>query len=244
LEEVGNIININVDTEQTLIAGRSESVGHWADEEHQRFLEAFDLYGKNWKLIQQHIGTRTVTQTRSHAQKYFNKLKQIKSSSKTESKSRLLCHIKKEEKPTIAKERPKRKKLAKYKRKLRYESNLNVEPEEKYYLGNVKRVASENKSHKSSELFPEEIKYTPLEVHDPLDFNLANIPRMHIKYESDCYVHLPWDDDLYSDTFHMHSNESLLLEEARGTSFLDETMIYSEMLSMYEPRSFDTLFEN
>lgn len=47
--------------------------GRWTIEEHKKFLEALDLYGKDWKKVQLHVGTRTTTQTRSHAQKYFAK---------------------------------------------------------------------------------------------------------------------------------------------------------------------------
>ena len=31
------------------------------------------LYGKNWKKVEEYIGTRTGTQIRSHAQKFFNR---------------------------------------------------------------------------------------------------------------------------------------------------------------------------
>ena len=48
--------------------------GRWSKSEHCRFLEALKLYGKNWKKVQLHVNTRTSTQARSHAQKFFVKL--------------------------------------------------------------------------------------------------------------------------------------------------------------------------
>ncbi|KAK9916989.1 hypothetical protein WJX75_009549 [Coccomyxa subellipsoidea] len=46
----------------------------WSDSEHQRFVEAVEKYGRDWKLIVEHVGTRSVAQVRSHAQKFFLKL--------------------------------------------------------------------------------------------------------------------------------------------------------------------------
>ncbi len=37
-------------------------------------MEALRLYGKDWNKVQEFIQTRSSAQTRSHAQKYFNKL--------------------------------------------------------------------------------------------------------------------------------------------------------------------------
>lgn len=48
--------------------------GRWTPEEHQLFLEALSLYGKQWTKIAAKVKTRTVLQTRTHAQKYFIKL--------------------------------------------------------------------------------------------------------------------------------------------------------------------------
>ena len=49
--------------------------GRWSTEEHQRFIEAIIKYGNEWKKIQNYIGTRTSSQARSHAQKFFIKFK-------------------------------------------------------------------------------------------------------------------------------------------------------------------------
>ncbi|KAK9831892.1 hypothetical protein WJX81_006547 [Elliptochloris bilobata] len=46
----------------------------WSTAEHALFLEAIDRYGRAWPKIVAHIGTRSVQQVRSHAQKYFLKL--------------------------------------------------------------------------------------------------------------------------------------------------------------------------
>eukprot|EP00826_Nyctotherus_ovalis_P062196 TRINITY_DN8957_c0_g1_i2.p1 TRINITY_DN8957_c0_g1~~TRINITY_DN8957_c0_g1_i2.p1 ORF type:complete len:271 (+),score=52.64 TRINITY_DN8957_c0_g1_i2:46-858(+) len=45
--------------------------GRWTKREHERLMEALDLYGNAWTLVERHIGTRTRDQIRSHVQKHF-----------------------------------------------------------------------------------------------------------------------------------------------------------------------------
>ena len=55
----------------------SHEHGRWTQEEHNLFLEGLVLYGNEWKLVQRHIKSRSATQARSHAQKFFIKLKKM-----------------------------------------------------------------------------------------------------------------------------------------------------------------------
>lgn len=49
--------------------------GRWQPQEHERFIEAIMKFGNEWKLVQKHVGTRSSTQARSHAQKFFVKIR-------------------------------------------------------------------------------------------------------------------------------------------------------------------------
>ena len=52
--------------------------GRWKEDEHKRFIEAIIKYGNDWKQVQKHVRTRSSTQARSHAQKFFVKIKKAK----------------------------------------------------------------------------------------------------------------------------------------------------------------------
>jgi SHAQKYF class myb-like DNA-binding protein len=51
------------------------NIGRWTEDEHRRFIEAILKHGNEWKSVQKHIKTRSSTQSRSHSQKFFLKIK-------------------------------------------------------------------------------------------------------------------------------------------------------------------------
>ncbi|KAJ0966768.1 hypothetical protein J5N97_023685 [Dioscorea zingiberensis] len=91
----------------------------WTEEEHNKFLEALKLYGRAWRRIEEHIGTKTAVQIRSHAQKFFTKVVR-------ESASSNVASVKSIEIPPP---RPKRKPMHPYPRKLGIPSAKILFPE-------------------------------------------------------------------------------------------------------------------
>ncbi|WJX31079.1 hypothetical protein P8452_19550 [Trifolium repens] len=79
----------------------------WTGEDH-KFLEALKLYGRAWRRIEEHVGTKTAVQIRSHAQKFFSKVLRDKSEYTTKTKGSI----------EIPPPRPKRKPAHPYPRKL------------------------------------------------------------------------------------------------------------------------------
>jgi SHAQKYF class myb-like DNA-binding protein len=59
--------------------------GRWTSDEHERFLAGFKIHGHKWKRVQQVVRTRSVTQVRTHAQKYLLKLAKMKAETKQKS---------------------------------------------------------------------------------------------------------------------------------------------------------------
>ena len=57
-----------------LVRPGEENTGRWTKDEHARFLKGIDIHGKEWKKVAMLVKTRTVMQTRTHAQKYFEKI--------------------------------------------------------------------------------------------------------------------------------------------------------------------------
>lgn len=53
--------------------------GLWSESEHERFLDALKLYPVGpWRAIAKYIGTRSIKQVQTHAQKYQEKVERMK----------------------------------------------------------------------------------------------------------------------------------------------------------------------
>lgn len=72
-----------------------EHTGRWTREEHEAFLQALQQYGKEWKKVAAKVKTRTVVQTRTHAQKYFQKLQKGITGEKEDVEEEVLSEAKK-----------------------------------------------------------------------------------------------------------------------------------------------------
>ncbi|KAJ9147222.1 hypothetical protein P3X46_029404 [Hevea brasiliensis] len=88
----------------------------WTEDEHKKFLEALKLYGRAWRRIEEHVGTKTAVQIRSHAQKFFSKVVREATGNNTS----LVEPVE------IPPPRPKRKPMHPYPRKMAHP--LNKEP--------------------------------------------------------------------------------------------------------------------
>ena len=48
--------------------------GRWTRTEHDRFIKALEKFGRDWIAVQKFVKTRSLSQVRSHAQKFFMKM--------------------------------------------------------------------------------------------------------------------------------------------------------------------------
>lgn len=61
----------------------------WTEEEHDKFLKALKLYGRQWRKIEKYIASKTAVQIRSHAQKFFSKLEKEASTGNAKASMRM-----------------------------------------------------------------------------------------------------------------------------------------------------------
>lgn len=74
IDGVGTTTNASPAPNERRIAedAKKGSSRYWTPDEHARFLEGLELFGqKDIKAISRHVGTRSATQVRTHAQKYY-----------------------------------------------------------------------------------------------------------------------------------------------------------------------------
>ncbi|KAI9073171.1 hypothetical protein K1719_044877 [Acacia pycnantha] len=112
----------------------------WTEEEHLKFLEALKLYGRGWHQIEEHVGTKTAVQIRSHAQKFFSKVVR-ESEGSTESSMKPI---------DIPPPRPKRKPLHPYPRNLADSFKGHSNASERSPSPNLSAVAKDTQSPTSA----------------------------------------------------------------------------------------------
>ena len=61
-----------------IISDANINEGRWTEEERDNFIKGLILYDTNWKKINSLIPSRTYTQVRSHAQKFYQRMKSCK----------------------------------------------------------------------------------------------------------------------------------------------------------------------
>ena len=69
----------NVENKLNFTNKKKSNGGRWSNDEHDKFLNGLELYGVKWKKFKNLIKTRTLLQIRSHAQKFYLKMKLCKS---------------------------------------------------------------------------------------------------------------------------------------------------------------------
>ncbi|KAH9259062.1 hypothetical protein BASA81_002682 [Batrachochytrium salamandrivorans] len=64
--------------------GDGFKTGRWTRTEHERFIQAFTAFDKDWRKVSEFVGTRSNIQCRTHAQKHFKGLaaRELKSKSR------------------------------------------------------------------------------------------------------------------------------------------------------------------
>jgi SHAQKYF class myb-like DNA-binding protein len=64
----------NSSTDESSLSAFGGNHGRWTSDEHERFIEGINQFGREWDKVQAVVKTRSLAQIRSHAQKYFLKI--------------------------------------------------------------------------------------------------------------------------------------------------------------------------
>ena len=67
--------DIDEGNNNSLTSSSSYLNGRWSYDEHIRFLKGCLLFGNNWKKVENYVKSRTSSQIRSHAQKFFIRIR-------------------------------------------------------------------------------------------------------------------------------------------------------------------------
>ena len=111
--------------------------GKWTEEEHEKFIEGILLYGNEWKKVQNIIKTRSSAQARSHAQKFFLKIKKslenvdksLNSNEKNQKIDDIITEIIPKKNAKNLNKNQKDKLLSAISCSIKYEDNLNFCPD-------------------------------------------------------------------------------------------------------------------
>ena len=127
--------------------GNFKQAGRWTKEEHTKFVEALKLYGKNWKKVEEFVGSRSGAQIRSHAQKFFNRLNKELSTGKNDNTNQIKIKILDEDTPNSEANTAKKRSFSEFMslnndennnnlsatRRISQDLNFNVDVDEKLY---------------------------------------------------------------------------------------------------------------
>lgn len=93
LYEPKQLNNISKENENNDSNQNEYNSGRWTNEEHEKFIEGILKFGNEWKRVQSIIKTRSSTQARSHAQKFFLRMKKEISPKILSDQNLLIQHI-------------------------------------------------------------------------------------------------------------------------------------------------------
>lgn len=225
------------------------ATGRWTNEEHQRFLEAYNLYGKNWKLVQKHIGTRNAAQARSHAQKYFAKLERgknidnLKTQECTPLSSPISGPITENQAKIQTQELP--KEPENIKRLLTYSEDLSLEPVKKHSTVSSNRSNAETSNLKVFENFQEEDIDKWFNFDSDLPSYQSMPVLMNMRYGNSNSMFAPWERELDIESFQMRIANSPFSEGSRPILRNTEEELHSnDYLSIpWRSRTLSSVFE-